>query len=290
VTKAKSKKQKAKVMRTNFMGTSVAQVFTTCLLLVAFSFSALAQSSSTVQAKRDDAHDSGKEDKANKSSNDKTAVTASVDAGTEEAAIQAQINSVYQQFYNSYRLGAGDIVAIHVDKHPEDSVEKATVSPVGQVYYPLLGNVNVAGRTLAQLQEYFTTSVSEYIREPRVTLSLLEANSSKYGILGDVREPGVKIMTRPMRIFDAITAAGGITDTGSSSNVTVLRQDPFGNVQNLKVNVKKMLQGKASPEDNFYLQTGDTIIVPGNTFKTISKVTTLLGVTGFVSFFMRSGR
>jgi len=60
-----------------------------------------------------------------------------------------------------------------------------------------------------------------------MTLSLLESNSSKYGILGDVREPGVKIMTRPLRVFDAITAAGGITDTGSSSNVTVLRQDPF---------------------------------------------------------------
>jgi polysaccharide biosynthesis/export protein len=290
VEKAKSKRQKAKMVGRAIARTSAAQVLTACLLVIVLSLGALAQSSTTVQTKRDEARDSGKDDKAAKASNDKAPVTLLADTGAEEAAIQAQINSVYQQFYNNYRLGAGDIIAIHVDKHPEDSVEKATVSPVGQVYYPLLGNVNVAGKTLAQLQEYFTTSVSEYIREPRVTLSLLEANSSKYGILGDVREPGVKIMTRPMRVFDAITAAGGITDTGSASNVTVLRQDPFGNVQNVKVNIKKMMQGKATPEDNFYLQTGDTIIVPGNTFKTISKVTTLLGVTGFVSFFMRGGR
>jgi polysaccharide biosynthesis/export protein len=274
----------------NFARTSMARAFTAGFLVMALSFSAFAQSSSATQTKKEEAREAGKDDKANQPSEDKNAAVQRADTSAEEAAIQAQINSVYQQFYNSYRLGAGDVVAIHVDKHPEDSVEKTTVSPVGQVYYPLLGNVNVAGKTLAQLQEYFTTSISEYIREPRVTLSLLESNSSKYGILGDVREPGVKIMTRPMRVFDAITAAGGITDTGSSSNVTVLRQDPFGNVQNVKVNVKKMLQGKANPEDNFYLQTGDTIIVPGNTFKTISKVTSLLGVTGFVSFFMRGGR
>jgi polysaccharide biosynthesis/export protein len=290
VEKAKGKRQKAKGMSRMAGATSAARMFTASLLLLSLSFAALAQSSTAVQARRDEARDSARDDKATKSANDQAPVTASADSGAEEAAIQAQIHSVYQQFYTSYRLGAGDIIAIHVDKHPQDSVEKVTVSPVGQVYYPLLGNVNVAGKTLAQLQEYFTTSVSVYIREPRLTLSLLEANSSKYGILGDVREPGVKIMTRPMRVFDAITAAGGITDTGSASKVTVLRQDPFGNVQNVKVNVKKMMQGKASPEDNFYLQTGDTIIVPGNTFKTISKVTTLLGVTGFVSFFMRGGR
>lgn len=288
--KAKVQRQKAKVIRLIFARTSITRALMASCLMLALSFSALAQSSTATQAKKEEAREAGKDDKTAKPPSDKNAVAQSPDTTAEEAAIQAQINAVYQQFYNSYRLGAGDVVAIHVDKHPEDSVEKATVSPVGQVYYPLLGNVNVAGKTLAQLQEYFVTSISEYIREPRVTLSLVEANSSKYGVLGDVREPGIKIMTRPLRVFDAITAAGGITDTGSSSNVTVLRQDPFGNVQNLKVNVKKMLQGKAAPEDNFYLQTGDTIIVPGNTFKTLSKVTSLLGVTGFVSFFMRGGR
>jgi polysaccharide export outer membrane protein len=290
VKKAKDKKQKAKVIGKIFAKTSAARVLTACFLTVALSFATFAQASSSAQTKKDEAREIAKDDKSNKAASDKNATVQSADTAAEEAAVQAQINAVYQQFYNSYRLGAGDVIAIYVDKHPQDSVEKVTVSPVGQVYYPLLGNVNVAGKTLAQLQDYFTTSVSEYIREPRVTLSLLEANSSKYGILGDVREPGVKIMTRPMRVFDAITAAGGILDTGNSSNVTVLRQDPFGNVQNVKVNVKKMLQGKANPEENFYLQTGDTIIVHGNTFKTIGKVTSLLGVTSFVSFLLRGGR
>ncbi len=244
-----------------------------CLLL-AFGFSTLAQ-----ESRRQSPADA-----------QKPAHTSSANVSDEEeAAIQVQIGSVYQSFYKSYRFGAGDVVSIYIDKHKDDSVDKSTVTPLGQVFHPLLGNVNVAGKTIDQLQAYLTIAISEYIRDPRVTVTLLESNSAKYGMLGDVREPGVKVLTRPMRIFDAITAAGGITDLGNKSDVVVLRQDDFGNVQTLKVNVKKMMQGKATPEDNLYIQRGDTIIVKGNLFKTVSKYTSLVGLTGFVSFLFRGG-
>ena len=209
---------------------------------------------------------------------------------SEEAAIQAQINSVYQSFYNTYRLGAGDVLAIYVDRHPKDSVERAVVSPVGQVYYPLMGNVNVAGKTLAQLHEFFTASISEFIRSPRVTISLLEANSAKIGVLGDVRNPGVIILNRPMRVLDAIAATGGITDRGSSSKVSVLRQYEDGSVKTFTVNVKNILKGKADPEENSFLRAGDTIIVHGNLFKKIERVTSILGVASFISFVTNTGR
>ncbi len=209
---------------------------------------------------------------------------------SEEAAIQAQINSVYQNFYNTYRLGAGDAIAIYVDRHPKDSVERTVVSPFGQVYYPLMGNVNVAGKTLAQIQEFFTTAISEFIRSPRVTISLIEANSAKIGVLGDVRNPGVIIMNRPMRVLDALAATGGITERGNSSKVSVLRQYEDGSVKTFTVNVKNILKGKADPEENTFLRAGDTIIVHGNLFKKIERVSSLLGVTSFISFVTNTGR
>src|SRR5260370_28082172 len=209
---------------------------------------------------------------------------------SDEAAIQSQINSVYESFYKSYRLGPGDVIAIHVDKHPEDSVERVVVSPVGQVYYGLLGNVTVVGKTMPQIQEYFTASVSEFIRDPRVTVSMLEANSSKIGILGDVRVPGVILMTRPMKVLDAITAAGGITDLGSASDVSILRQYEDGRVQVVSVNVKSILKGKAGTEENVYLRSGDTIIVHGNLFKKMGAVSSMLGIASFFTFMGRGGR
>ncbi|MFP5263589.1 MAG: polysaccharide biosynthesis/export family protein [Blastocatellia bacterium] len=215
--------------------------------------------------------------------------TAEPVSASDEASIQAQIDSVYQNFYASYRLGPGDVLGIYIDKHPEDSVERVAVSPVGKIYFPLLGNVTVVGKTLPQLQEYFSSAVAEFIREPRVTLSLLEAQSAKIGILGDVKSPGLMIMTRPLRVLDAITQAGGILETGSQ-NVSVLRQYEDGRVQMLSVDVKRILKGKAGPEENAYLRSGDTIIVHGNLFKKVGKVTSMMGVTGFVTFLMRGGR
>ncbi len=207
----------------------------------------------------------------------------------EEAAIQSQISSVYEGFYNSYRLGPGDVLGIYVEKHPQDSVDRTVVSPVGQVYYPLLGNVTVVGKTVPQIQAHLTAAVSEFIKDPRVTIALLEAHSAKIGVLGDVRHPGVKILTRPMRVLDIISEAGGISETGSGSNVSVLRQFEDGRVQMLKVDVKKILKGKANPEENIYLRAGDTIIVHGNTFKKLGKITSMLGVTNFISFLSRGG-
>jgi polysaccharide export outer membrane protein len=208
---------------------------------------------------------------------------------TDEAAIQSQINAVYRSFYNSYRLGPGDIVAIYIDKHPDDSVPKVTVSPVGRVYFPLLGDITVVGKTLPQLQDYLANSVAEFIKEPRVTLALLEAQSAKVGVLGDVKAPGLLVMTRPLRVLDAITLAGGILDTGSSS-VSILRQFEDGRVQVLNADVKKILKGKANPEENAFLRPGDTVIVHGNLFKTVTKISSMLGVTTLVSFLARGGR
>lgn len=210
-------------------------------------------------------------------------------SSTDEAAVQSQINAVYRSFYNSYRLGPGDIVAIYIDKHPEDSVQRVTVSPVGRVYFPLLGDISVVGKTVPQLQEYLTNSVAEFIKEPRVTLALLEAQSAKVGVLGDVKTPGLMVMTRPLRVLDAITQAGGILDTGSSS-VSILRQYEDGRVQVLTADVKKILKGKANPEENAYLRSGDTVIVHGNLFKTITKISSLVGVTSLVTFLTRGGR
>jgi len=212
-----------------------------------------------------------------------------VSGPTDEAAVQSQINAVYSSFYNSYRLGPGDVVAIYIDKHPDDSVLRVAVSPVGRIYFPLMGDVTVVGKTLPQLQEYFTNSVAEFIKDPRLTLALLEAQSAKIGVLGDVKTPGVLVMTRPLRVLDAITLAGGILDTGSS-NVSILRQYEDGRVQILGADMKKILNGKANPEENGYLRPGDTVIVHGNLFKMITKISSMVGVTTLVTFLSRGGR
>jgi protein involved in polysaccharide export with SLBB domain len=191
---------------------------------------------------------------------------------------------IYREFYDTYRLGPADEIAIRVTGEPDYTVERAKVSPAGRVYHPLLGDLEVAGLTIPQLIERLTKDMGEYLINPKVSASLLEANSAKIGVLGDVIHPGILIMNKPMTVLEAITASGGVADTGDKSGVMVLRQTRDGRAQTFKVNVKRILEGKAGVEENITLHAGDTVIVNGNTKKKMSYILSLAGFASFLSF------
>ncbi len=197
---------------------------------------------------------------------------------------------IYQQFYDTYRLGPADEIAIRVTGQPDYTLERAKVSPTGSVYHPLLGDVEVAGMTIPQLIDRMTKELSEYLINPKVSAALLEANSAKIGVLGDVIHPGIIVMNKPMTVLEAITVSGGISDTGDKSGVIVLRAMREGGANTLKVNVKRILEGKARPEENISLQAGDTVIVNGNTKKKVAFILSLAGFGSFLSFISMGGR
>lgn len=209
------------------------------------------------------------------------------DAGAAKAATLAAdadpyFKTIYRDFYEHYKIGPADLLAVRVVGQPEYSLEKVVVSPVGRVYHPLVGDIDVAGLTITGATEKLTLALVEYIREPRVSVALLEANSAKIGVLGDVNHPGIVLMARPMTVLDAISAAGGVNDLGSKSNITLLRQTGDGTMRTSKVNLKRVMEGKANPEENVMLQAGDTLVVHGNFKKTLSTITQLAGFGSFV--------
>src|SRR2546427_5342952 len=99
--------------------------------------------------------------------------------------------SIYREFYDTYRLGPADEIAIRVTGQPDYTLERVKVSPTGAIYHPLLGAVEVAGVTIPQLIERLTRDLGEYLINPKVSAELLEANSAKIGVLGDVLVPGI---------------------------------------------------------------------------------------------------
>lgn len=194
---------------------------------------------------------------------------------------------LYRSFYENYRLGPGDALAIRVAQQPDYTVEQAKVSPFGRVYHPLLGDVEVAGMTVGQVHARLAKDLAEYLLDPKVSVELVTISSAKIGVLGDVNAPGIILMTGPMTLLDAISAAGGFATTGSKSNVTLLRT-VGGRMAETKVDVKRMLNGKSSLEQNLALQAGDTLVVHGNTWKKVTAVTSLIGsavgLAQFVAF------
>jgi polysaccharide export outer membrane protein len=132
--------------------------------------------------------------------------------------------------------------------------------------------------------------MGEFLIDPKVSVALIEANSAKIGVLGDVVNPGILVMNKPMTVLEAVAAAGGFADTGSKSGVTVVRQARDGRTLTLKVNLKLVLEGKAGAEENIPLQAGDIVLIHGNARKKVDTILSLAGFGSFLSFITRGGR
>jgi protein involved in polysaccharide export with SLBB domain len=104
-------------------------------------------------------------------------------------------------------------------------------------------------------------------------------------VIGEVKVPRVLVMTGPLTVLDAIAEAGGFTDLGKRSNVTLLRHN-----QTLKINVDNILKGRARPEDNIALQAGDTVIVHGNGMKTLSVIASITSFASLLSLIQLGSR
>jgi polysaccharide export outer membrane protein len=198
--------------------------------------------------------------------------------------------TIYRDFYDKYELGPGDEVAIRILGQPDYSIERTKVSPVGRLYHPLLGDIEVAGMTVRMLIEKLTSDLSQFLISPKVSVSLLEATSAKAGVLGEVVHPGIIVLSHPTTLLDAIAESGGVTDFGDKTSITLLRRLGDGRMSSMTVNFKRIAQGKAKAEENIMLQAGDTLIVHGNLRKTLAEITSMLGFGNFLTFvLMRPG-
>jgi len=207
----------------------------------------------------------------------------SVEAKSPADANYSYLDKIFRAFNDNYRLGPGDEISIRIKGQPAYSLEKTKVLPTGAIYHELVGEVSVVGLTTSQVTELLTNDLSEYLKNPQVSVQLVEAASAKISVFGEVHHPGIVVMSRPMRLLDAISEAGGFSDTGKQSSVEVLRQHPNGTRVPMRIDVKKYLQGKGSPESNIPLQAGDLVMVRGNTRKTLGTIGAIAGLGSFIT-------
>src|SRR6185436_1321177 len=162
-------------------------------------------------------------------------------------------------------------------------------SALGRIYHPLLGDIDVAGMTIPELSEKLTTEFREYFKSPRISVDLVEANSAKVGVLGEVNKPGIVVMSHPMTVLDVIAESGGFNDFGSRSDVTVLRQASDGQLRTIEIDVKRLMEGKANTATNIPVYAGDTIVVHSNKKKALQTIGSIAGIGTFLSY-VRLGR
>jgi len=176
------------------------------------------------------------------------------------------------------------VISISVFGQDRYSRAGVVVPPSGRVALALIPDgIFVNGKTVEEVAELIRKRYDEYIIDPQVTVSLDKASSYRYSILGDVAQPGVRLMNRRMTVTEAIAEAGGVLPTGDKSKVAVLRRQADGTLSPIMVNVTAIYKRRAP--DTVYLVPGDQIVVPGNRMKKVREIMGFLPMLSFARIF-----
>jgi polysaccharide export outer membrane protein len=174
------------------------------------------------------------------------------------STVQAQAAAA-QVVEDKYQLGPEDVVEISVWKEP-DLTKQLAIRPDGKISYPLIGEVQAAGKTVKQLREEISKRLEKYVTDAQVTVILIKTQYYKIYVMGKVNKPGEFLVGRPASVMQALAMAGGLTPFASPNKIVVLRQS--GNTeQTLPFDYKAVSRGEFL-DQNIILLPGDVVVVP----------------------------
>jgi polysaccharide biosynthesis/export protein len=172
---------------------------------------------------------------------------------------QAAAAEVAPPDQEKYMLGPEDVIEVSVWKEP-DMTKQLVVQPDGKVYYPLVGEVRAAGKTVKQLQEEISKRLEKFVTDAAVTVILLKAQYYKFFVTGKVNKPGEFLVGRPTSVLQAISMAGGLTPFASPRSIKVVRK-VGGQDEVFLFDYKDVSKGHLMGQ-NIILQPGDVVVVP----------------------------
>jgi polysaccharide export outer membrane protein len=155
-----------------------------------------------------------------------------------------------------YRLGAGDLLKIAVFDHDELGIE-ARISQSGNITFPLLGQVPVAGLSTRDAELLLARRLIEggFVKQPQISVLVSEYQSQKVSVMGQVARPGQYPLDASKRVLDALALAGGVLNDTAAEDVTLVRADSTRVI----IDLQKLFDG--DPAANLVVQDGDTVFV-----------------------------
>jgi len=158
-----------------------------------------------------------------------------------------------------YKIGAQDVLRIDVWKEP-DITRTIPVRPDGKISLPLLSDIQAAGLTSHELGTSITKGLEKYINNPQVTVTVMEINSRRVYLTGEVNHPGAIPLLPNMTVLQALSSGGGFTQFAKLKSIYVMRTEDGKQVKH-PFNYKEVVKGNLA-EQNILLQPGDVIVIP----------------------------
>ncbi len=159
-----------------------------------------------------------------------------------------------------YKINVGDELDIKFYYNRELN-EKITVRPDGRISLQLAHEIMTAGLTPAELTGILTEKYAKEIEKPEITVIVRSFSAQKIYIDGEVNNPGVFELIRPLTVLQSISRAGGLKDTARLHEVVVIRRQADNNHLIITVNLEKAIDGTDMGQDIF-MTPYDIVFVP----------------------------
>ena len=166
-----------------------------------------------------------------------------------------------------YVMCSGDQLQLTVYNHPDlsspatSTANPYVVRPDGRLSMPLIGDIDVTGKTVAQVTQEIEARLSEYIVDPMVTINITKLGTTRVYVLGEVKRQGMYELEKSHNLLDALAKAEGFTEYSAKKRVYVIRrgeQEPF-----TKVNINALFT-KGDTSKNVVLHEGDCVYLTSN--------------------------
>lgn len=164
-----------------------------------------------------------------------------------------------------YRINPGDELEVLVwgDERLQRGV---LVLPDGTFAFPLVGQVNAAGRLPAEIERVITAGLQPQYKGPvpQVTVSVKKASGYQFSVVGKVRNPGTFTPGRYVNALEALAIAGGPAEFANPGGARVIRKSG-DRLYAVSVRLQDALRGdttRIGPNDIPRIESGDTLVVP----------------------------
>ena len=164
-------------------------------------------------------------------------------------------------FAQDYIVGEGDVLKITVYDH-DDLTTIARVSGDGVIAFPLIGQIDVKGLTLAQISQKISALLSDgYVINPQVSIFIQEFRSKKAFIMGEVTKPGLYVLPGQTTFLSLLSEAGGLTKEAGDKVIIKRKVTPQDqNEKIISIDLKRLIE-KGDTSLDVPIMDGDSIYV-----------------------------